>query len=420
MISLGERIKQLRKQKKMTLVDLAGDRLTKGMLSLIENGKAQPSMESLNYIAERLGVETAALLNDGNLEELRVLLLEIEEEYKTIFYLYEAKERAKIQRMHKKILAKKDQLQGRNYEEVRLMDYLIRLGTVLNREQEETTMFDVIASYEKIYAYSRVIGCYTFLSGVAFYRNDYKIALQFVQDAETRIQPYSHLIDHMSMLDLQYTLTVLYAAVDDTLNTQRHLELALEVAHKNKVYYRMDDFYRFTLIQAIGQGDEEKSKYYLTKLTQHADFTEDKMAISTLAFANAHYANLMEKDYGKVEGYRKFLAFEDLNEEELPDLPLLYEMEEAYSYWALGLFERSLKLSERFTIPPYVHHPLDLSIIYRSFAVRALCFLEMGDRDAAKSEILFAYHGVAEYPNSIYKKYIQDAYERILYGKRVK
>ena len=37
---LGERIRTLRKQRKMTLEALAGERLTKGMLSQIENNKA--------------------------------------------------------------------------------------------------------------------------------------------------------------------------------------------------------------------------------------------------------------------------------------------------------------------------------------------------------------------------------------------
>ena len=58
---LGERIRKLRKQKKLTLEELAGSGLTKGMLSLIENNKANPSMESLAYIAQRLEVDVSQL-----------------------------------------------------------------------------------------------------------------------------------------------------------------------------------------------------------------------------------------------------------------------------------------------------------------------------------------------------------------------
>ncbi|WP_372869850.1 helix-turn-helix domain-containing protein, partial [Planomicrobium okeanokoites] len=56
MASLGELIRKLRKERGLTLQALAGEELSKGMLSLIENNKANPSMESLAYIAEQLGV----------------------------------------------------------------------------------------------------------------------------------------------------------------------------------------------------------------------------------------------------------------------------------------------------------------------------------------------------------------------------
>ncbi|CAM5594783.1 Transcriptional regulator OS=Lysinibacillus sphaericus OX=1421 GN=LS41612_13990 PE=4 SV=1 [Lysinibacillus sphaericus] len=62
MDSLGTRSCKLRKERKLTLEALAADRLTKGMLSQIENDKAKPSMESLEYIAERLGVKASELL----------------------------------------------------------------------------------------------------------------------------------------------------------------------------------------------------------------------------------------------------------------------------------------------------------------------------------------------------------------------
>ncbi len=56
---IGERIKYYRKLKKMTQADLAGDKITRNMLSLIENGSASPSLATVEYIAERMGVSPA-------------------------------------------------------------------------------------------------------------------------------------------------------------------------------------------------------------------------------------------------------------------------------------------------------------------------------------------------------------------------
>ena len=76
---------KLRKQQKFTLETLAGSELTKGMLSLIENNKANPSMESLTYIAKRLGVEVSELLEEVSSQELREVLAKAEKLYYTEF-----------------------------------------------------------------------------------------------------------------------------------------------------------------------------------------------------------------------------------------------------------------------------------------------------------------------------------------------
>ena len=61
-MNIGERIRELRISKLMTQADLAGDRITRNMLSCIENGSANPSLSTIVYIAGRLGVPAGFLL----------------------------------------------------------------------------------------------------------------------------------------------------------------------------------------------------------------------------------------------------------------------------------------------------------------------------------------------------------------------
>ena len=68
-------------KKKLTLESLAGNQLTKGMLSLIENDKAKPSMESLNYIAKRLDVEVNVLLQEISVTELREIINDVSPQF---------------------------------------------------------------------------------------------------------------------------------------------------------------------------------------------------------------------------------------------------------------------------------------------------------------------------------------------------
>lgn len=54
-MELGERIKQARLAAGLSQRQLCGDTITRNMLSLIESGRARPSMDTLAYLAARLG-----------------------------------------------------------------------------------------------------------------------------------------------------------------------------------------------------------------------------------------------------------------------------------------------------------------------------------------------------------------------------
>jgi len=417
--AIGNRIKNLRKEKKMTLAELAGKRLTKGMLSLIENGKANPSMDSLHYIAQQLNVDVSLLLNDGQIKEIRELLLVVEEDYSNIKDPFNPNQVDNIKQIIEKIMHVQDHLLGNNYEEIRLLDLHLRLKSFLNQAADlEEEMYSVIHLYEKIHAYNRVVNCFTFLASRAFTQKDFNKALQYVKQAEAKIEPYVHLVDHLSKLDMYYLLTILYAAVDDVPNTEKNLELAIDIAQKNKIYYRIDDFYRFMLVQVMSRNDLEKSKYYITKLKLHADFTEDILSQYSYICCETFYLNLIEKDYRRtLEIAKEAKKLQPDRYGILKSLLGYIVAEETYALWALGQYIEAINCSDNFSIPSNIHHPYDLSTLYKCFAVRALCYLEIGDREAAKREILYASNEVEGFPNTIDKLFIDEAYKKIIENK---
>jgi transcriptional regulator with XRE-family HTH domain len=61
---IGEKIRELRLKKGMTQRELAGDRITRNMLSLIESGSASPSIQTLQYISERLKTPLAYFFSE--------------------------------------------------------------------------------------------------------------------------------------------------------------------------------------------------------------------------------------------------------------------------------------------------------------------------------------------------------------------
>ena len=63
---LGEKIKKHRLIKGITQEELASDKITRNMLSSIENGRANPSLSTLTYLAEALSLPLSYLLSDDD------------------------------------------------------------------------------------------------------------------------------------------------------------------------------------------------------------------------------------------------------------------------------------------------------------------------------------------------------------------
>ncbi len=62
---IGKKIKARRKELSITQAELAGDKISRNMLSLIENGSAMPSVDTAEYIAKRLNLPLSYLFSDS-------------------------------------------------------------------------------------------------------------------------------------------------------------------------------------------------------------------------------------------------------------------------------------------------------------------------------------------------------------------
>ena len=63
-MELGQRLKQARLEAGLSQRQLCGEEITRNMLSQIENGSARPSMDTLRYLAARLGKSMGYFLED--------------------------------------------------------------------------------------------------------------------------------------------------------------------------------------------------------------------------------------------------------------------------------------------------------------------------------------------------------------------
>ena len=78
-LTLGEKIKRRRRELHLTQEALAGESITRILISRIESGDVNPSLETLKYLAERLSVPAGYLLTEED-DLLQFLLPKIKEE----------------------------------------------------------------------------------------------------------------------------------------------------------------------------------------------------------------------------------------------------------------------------------------------------------------------------------------------------
>ena len=66
-MELGQRIREARLSAGLSQKALCGETITRNMLSLIESGKAKPSMQTLRYLAEQLGKPMSYFLEEDTI-----------------------------------------------------------------------------------------------------------------------------------------------------------------------------------------------------------------------------------------------------------------------------------------------------------------------------------------------------------------
>ncbi|WP_274306931.1 helix-turn-helix domain-containing protein [Solibacillus daqui] len=413
METLGTRIKMLRKQKKLTQTELAKDRLTKGMLSLIENDKAKPSMESLRFIAQQLNVEVSFLIDDGTLAQLRELYLDIEDDMERRKIIRDPDELQSLTvKMIEKIEPHLAQIQGTNYEQIRLREVYFLMNRTINNAKSLDEYWKFIDQYEAIHVYSRMLRCYFYLCSAAIEQRNYAKTLAILKQGEERIMPYELIIDPIVRLDLYYNLTISYSAVDDVKMSNCYLQKALELAQKKQILYRMDRFYEILFIQSVANEEYEKSKLYIEKLSLLSQFADEPSITILYVYNYLHYLNNVELQFETVEP-----MIEHTKEKYKASLFLfknpIFLGEQMYAQYQMQNFEKVIEIGTNFEIPSYLHHPIDLAKYYRYFAIRALAYFHLHDEVAAKRDIIFAKNGVEDYPETIYKKFIYEAFHTI-------
>ncbi|MCG1023302.1 helix-turn-helix domain-containing protein [Sutcliffiella horikoshii] len=403
---LGDRIRKLRKQKKMTLEAVAGSELTKGMLSLIENNKANPSMESLTYIARQLGVEMGDLLGEVSSEELRETLERAEKIFNIPFRNQDSLD--KYSRLIELIEPHIGKLSN-GYESARLMEIY---SYALQNEKKpgwESLLATAADMFDQMNISSNRTTIGIFRSNIAFFEHNYHEALHILMAERREIEAKHTYIEPMARLDLDYSEAISLYAVGNSEAAIETMEKALAYSKEKRIFYLIDDLYRLAAAHAMMEGNKKEKDYYLLKLKQYGEFADHISSIYFCELFEIIELISESKEYTKaLEKVEVCLSSENLLEFYTP----WFILEKAKALYYLGKFEEALQSIEKVVIPD-IHHPIDLSNFYLKESYQALILVELGRTDEAVNSAQKAVENFEPLLDSKMKDFSRQVFEKV-------
>ncbi|ADY21062.1 helix-turn-helix transcriptional regulator [Bacillus paranthracis] len=400
MATLGEKIKALRKEKKLTQTELAGSELTKSMLSQIENGKATPSMKTLQYIAEKLECEPSFLLeeDEGKIVELiqkmePLIKANGDEVYKTLLPIVQTDLPPTL-------------------NTARLYKQFITAAAVMNDYNIEYYVETAVSIFEKYTLYRESTETKLLFYYMLFKQKKYKECLQMIATIRDEYKTKNLEMDLITHIQLYLKEAIILLAYGSYEKCEKVILDALAFSKKHQVYYKTDEFYRILSYQKIIVADKERYLYYIKKSEQFAIFTEDTLSAANVDILKAYYYNTITNEYT--------IALEHLEQfrEKLKNNPIfqddgLYYLEKGKSLYGLKRYKEALEALKHATIPDYMSHPLDQSWLLTAGSYRALCYIKLQDKKSALTEAKEAVQAIDSYPDSIFTSFIKETLQII-------
>ena len=400
MATLGEKIKALRKEKKLTQTELAGSELTKSMLSQIENGKATPSMKTLQYIAEKLECEPSFLLeeDEGKIVELiqkmePLIKANGDEVYKTLLPIVQTDLPPTL-------------------NTARLYKQFITGAAIMNDYNIAYYVETAVSIFEKYTLYRESTETKLLFYYMLFKRKKYKECLQLIATIRDEYKAKNLEMDLITHIQLYLKEAIILLAYGNYEKCEKVILDALAFSKKHQVYYKTDEFYRILSYQKIITTDKERYLYYIKKSEQFAIFTEDTLSAANVDILKAYYYNTVTNEYT--------IALEHLEQfrEKLKNDPIfqddgLYYLEKGKSLYGLKRYKEALEALKHATIPDYMSHPLDQSWLLTAGSYRALCYIELQDKKSALKEAKEAVQTIDSYPDSIFSSFIKETLQVI-------
>ncbi len=338
-LSLGEKIKKLRKEKNLTLKELAGNRITAAQISHIERDKSYPSQDLLEYFAEKLGVTIDYLVESKDMQARKIssnLLLKGE-----IYIKAGNFENAKKEINQAIEICKEYELEDKCGKS----KYL--LGLIYFYEKNYKLAIDMLEQSlvlnVRISNFEGVAQCYLELGKIYSEEEFYKVAVdKFTQGENLLLQ--HHLKNNDIEKELYTHMSYCYIKIEDNAKSLHYAKKIQEIEEKMKSIKDKANSLFLIGNNLLDIGNYDEAKKYLS---QALKIFEEENKRNELANTQV----IMSKIYNKLKEYEEslehvkkaYLLKREYEDKEL--VQILFEYVKALIY--INDFENAKKYSKK-------------------------------------------------------------------------
>ncbi|EMA6341811.1 helix-turn-helix domain-containing protein [Bacillus cytotoxicus] len=401
MTTLGEKIKALRKEKRLTQTELAGSELTKSMLSQIENGKATPSMKTLQYIASKLDCEASFLLEEDD-EGMQELIQEMDQKI----------QKNQFEAVYETLLPIVQKELPSTLHTARLYKQFMTSAIAMKDYNIHTYISKAIPIFQKYTLYRESTQTKLMQYYILFSNKKYEECLELIASIRKEYEAKQLEMDLIMQIELFLNEAIVLLAYGNYEKCEEIILQALDFSKKNQVYYKTDDFYRILSYQKVIEAEEDKYLYYIQKAEQFAIFTEDTFSVAIIDILKAYYYNTITKEY--TLALQHLEQFKETLQQGVDfKVDGLYYLEKGKALYGLKQYEKALETLQHVTIPDYMIHPLDQSWVITAGAYRALCYSQLQNKQKALQEATEAFHTIQPFPDSTFSRFIKETLQSI-------
>lgn len=395
MTHVGQNIKRIRTAKNMTISDVANEHVSRGMISLIENGKTQPSIERLQHIAMQLGVNVSELVEEVPREELqRVMKRALELWGESGWTPVVEAEQLLRPILEKNITGYEAARMHEIYARILYYLYLFAVDIYKDIAENNWTVFidKAIERYRTLQMDWRAVRCYIFLAGIEFDRADYHSAIELFDRGMQELNVMDSIETKSMYIQLLSAKAFTFEALGQHEQAHEMVNRAIDFARAQMV---LENYYQLLNMKVWLHYDRmelEKAREYAEESYLFAKLLKEETLLFEYRLTQVSREEFFEKNYEKaLRDAERLLQDIEVSGKYPKDYKgefvVLANNMLARVLTRVGRYEEALSIFEqhRISLPERVQlSPIDTALRVISSSYEAICRYRLGDSAQAE------------------------------------